>query len=72
MLNKSFSQLGVIPFPSKSLPHTASSTSSATLPENKTAAGILNRQAFHGRADTSSQLNDTNWSDVLTKPLVQQ
>lgn len=57
---------------SKSLPHTASSTSSATLPENKIAVGILNRQEFHGRADTCFQLNDTNWSDVLTKPLVQQ
>lgn len=72
MLNKSLSQLGAIPFPSKSLPHAASSTSSATLPENKIAVGILNRQEFHGRADTGSQLSDTNWSDVLTKPLVQQ
>lgn len=71
MLNKSFSKLGVVPLPSESLPHTASSTSSATLPENKIAVGILNRQEFHGRADTSSRLNDINWSDVLTKPLVQ-
>lgn len=63
MLNKSFSQLGPIPFPSKSLPHTASCTSSTTLPENKISVGILNRHKFHRRADTGSQLNYMNWLD---------
>lgn len=64
MPNKSFQQLAAMPFPPELPPHTASCTSSATLPENQQkAVGILSSHEFHRQAGTGSLLHFTNWLD---------